>query len=360
MKAVGGPPFPYYVCVVQMPAAQLSYPGNDTYYGVDGIDPVNDYNASQVCVTQMPAAQWSYPAIGACYAAGDSEPVNDFHAAQPPLVPPEMITLADAAPTHLRSTHSEVLQGKVWCLARDATGCRSVQQALEDAECDEDRLLLASGLSTHVWEALKCPNGNHVLQKCISTMRPADSAFVIDELMQVRGGAARAARHRYGCRVLQRLFEHCAPGQLAGIAEDLLAEAVPLCRHIYAKYVMQHLLEHGTEAHVARLVRVLTEHAAAMCTDGAGCAVLAKALESGNPDAQAALAQAILQEHALVVDMASSRHGNLVARLALKLARGSLRQEALGKLAGEHEKLKSSRYGRVLDGFVWKSITDDK
>lgn len=164
---------------------------------------------------------------------------------------------------------------------------RALQQAFDEAGCDDVRVLLASELRTHAWDAMKCANANHVLQKCIGTMRPMDSQFIIDELVHAGPGAvAKAARHRYGCRVLQRLYEHCAPDQMRPISEDLVKDALPLCRHIFAKYVMQHLIEHGSDEHVAALTQMLALHAPALGADGSACAVIGKALEHSGSMAQ--------------------------------------------------------------------------
>merc|ERR1719326_2532951 len=87
--------------------------------------------------------------------------------------------------------HAQVafLQGCIWRLSTDGQGCRLVQEVLTDAACDDERIVVASELHTHVWEALRCPNANHVLQKCIDTMRPADSQFIIDEILEGGPGA---------------------------------------------------------------------------------------------------------------------------------------------------------------------------
>ena len=144
----------------------------------------------------------------------------------------------------------------VWSLSSTATGSRAVQQLLHDAESDAARKYLADGLRGHVWAACHCPHANHVLQKCISDMKPAQLDFVVDEILAAgpRAGA-RLARHKYGCRVLQRLFEHSH--QTSGIAEHLLAEVSRLSAHQYGTYVMRSLAEHGAEEHRQPMVKAL-------------------------------------------------------------------------------------------------------
>jgi pumilio RNA-binding family len=241
------------------------------------------------------------------------------------------------------------LRGFVWDLSRDARGCRQVQDAFEVAVSDDQRIDLASELHSHVWEAMKCQNANHVLQKCISTMRPSASQFIIDEIMH--GGAnavGRVARHRYSCRILQRLLEHCSSEQMSGLVENLLDDAVPLATHIYANYVMQHLLEYGTEKQVHRLTQLLADHASMVGENMFGCGVLHKAFEHADQEAQVVLADAILGQAHLVMAMACSRHGNAAVKLALQVASIPQRQAALQELMAHEEVLKASRYGRAL------------
>merc|ERR1719247_1621296 len=107
------------------------------------------------------------------------------------------ISLQQTEPTAVQ------IAGNVWHLAREKEGCRLVQEALENATGDADRVALASEMRGRVWEALRCPNANFVLQKCIGVLRPQASQFIIDELRDK--GSSKAARHRFGCRVLQRL-----------------------------------------------------------------------------------------------------------------------------------------------------------
>merc|ERR1719343_1869951 len=112
------------------------------------------------------------------------------------------------------------LSGRVWSLARDAQGCREVQNALEAARTEEERLAIAMELQSHVWDAMRCPHANYVLQKSIALLKPLSSQFIIDEI--VRKGAravAQAAKHKYGCRIIQRLLEHCKTAQVRDLAD---------------------------------------------------------------------------------------------------------------------------------------------
>lgn len=240
------------------------------------------------------------------------------------------------------------LIGKVWKLSRDAKGCHVVQQAFDQASGDEERMALASELVGHVWDAVRCAHANHVLQRCISTLRPQAAQFVIDELRQRGGGAAQAARHRFGCRVIERLLEHCSGEQVSPMVEDLLADAAELTSHAYGNYVMQHILEHCDADAVSRLTLSLQRHVATMDAAGQGGSVVGAALGNAANPGREALALALLREPQQMATMACSRWGHPAVKQALQLAPGPERRRACAELARRADRLRSSRYGRFV------------
>lgn len=256
-----------------------------------------------------------------------------------------------------------IWSGQVWALASDPQGTWAVQQALEEADCDDTRVALALELRSHVWDALKCPNANHVLQKCIETM---NLQFIIDELLESGPKAVvTAARDRYGCRVLQRLIEHCSPDQVERIARDLLADPVPLCKHEFGNFVLKHLLEHGTKSHISNLMKALSGHSSTVGRNLHGPGVLSKAFDYASREDQMTLASAILADLDLLASMGCSRHGHLAVMQALECAeRYNMPQSSIALAAlmgvGVMEKLKAKgeRYGKVLAKFVQESKTD--
>lgn len=244
--------------------------------------------------------------------------------------------------------------GHVWSLSREAQGCRQVQQALERAISDEDRQSLASELAGHVWEALRCPHANFVIQKCISTLRPQAAQFIIDEIMRGNAsgdrssGASQAARHRYGCRILERLLEHCPPGQVERLVEEIINDSVSLAKHPYGNYVIQHLLEHGQPDQRRRVTKLLQVNAHSAGSDCYARAVISKALSFGQREDQVALARALLREPGLICTMARTRHGHVAAKFILQNLEVGDREEACRQLSQDAQVLRASRYGRFV------------
>merc|ERR1712232_807905 len=172
---------------------------------------------------------------------------------------------------------------------------------LDSAPCDEYRKTIGEELRGHVWDAMRCPHANHVLQKCITTLRPQALQFMIDEIEQ--RGVVKIAKHQYGCRILQRLWEHCRADQIQNLVENILLDAVSLCKHIYAHFVTQQILEHGSESHRHRLIAVLEQHVAELGSDKHASVLFSSALSYGCYEDQTTLLHAVLEQRGLIAAM---------------------------------------------------------
>merc|ERR1712136_388547 len=208
-------------------------------------------------------------------------------------------------------------------------GCREVQASLDKAKNNEERSELASELRDHVWEAMKCPNANYVLQKCIITLGSQQSQFIIDELMcQGPEAVVHIAEHRFGCRILLRSVES-------------------LCMHAFGNYVVQHLFDYGTRDQTRYCYSVLSQRAREMGQNSHACAVLTKALAC-HADHQVTLARNILAEQDLVVSMACNRHGSVAVKHMLQNLKGTELKWACMQLSAHEKRLRQSRYGRLV------------
>eukprot|EP00931_Biecheleriopsis_adriatica_P012475 TRINITY_DN11362_c0_g1_i1.p1 TRINITY_DN11362_c0_g1~~TRINITY_DN11362_c0_g1_i1.p1 ORF type:complete len:392 (+),score=92.85 TRINITY_DN11362_c0_g1_i1:84-1259(+) len=217
------------------------------------------------------------------------------------------------------------LQGQVLRMALDARGCRVIQRALELAD-DQSQVALARELHGHVCEALESPHANHVLQRAIELMRPTSVHFVLIEL-QAWGRPAALARHRYGCRVLERLIEHFPMKSLGVFLDEILAESHELSRHVYGNFVVQHVVEHGDQNHRRQIVEMLLKDLMGAALDQHACSVLDKALSYGSHEDQCRLAEQVLRAEGLLATMANLR-GGFAATQRLFKARSQIKLRA--------------------------------
>ena len=72
-------------------------------------------------------------------------------------------------------------------------------------------------------------------------------------MQDIKGSVVGLSTHPYGCRVVQRVLEHCTVEDVkAFVRRQILLSTAPLATDQYGNYVIQHMLEHGPES--ARLV----------------------------------------------------------------------------------------------------------
>jgi len=233
------------------------------------------------------------------------------------------------------------IAGCVWDLSQRSKGCRLVQQAL-DAASDTERTNLAQELKGHVLASSRSACANYVLQKFIQVLRPQNCQFIVDELMEEPMEVCNLARHQYGCRILQRLFENCQAEQMEGLVQLLLSEALNLARHSYGTYVMQQIFDFGTEMQRHRLGEALLA-AGTLFNDEHATQVLQKALQ--HAPQQVALAQCMIPQ---LANMARGRHSHQTVLAALQLLPSQEYERAIALLCQKVKKLWASRYGRLV------------
>ena len=76
--------------------------------------------------------------------------------------------------------------------------------------------------------------------------------FIIDAF---QGRVKELSSHPYGCRVVQRILEHCSNPQKSVILEELRQCCAELVQDCYGNYVIQFVMQHGWEADRAVLIR---------------------------------------------------------------------------------------------------------
>jgi len=244
------------------------------------------------------------------------------------------------------SSENASLIGNVWTKARHKDGCREVQDALGTGD-NHVRAAIASELQGHIWDAVECPHANHVVQKCIVEMCPEALQFMIDELMSWNGAATYLAKHRYGCRVFERLLEHCRPDQIQEMVGEVLANVGALCTHSFGNYVLQHLFEYGTEDQRQQLAALLVPRISRLCADSRAAAVIAKALENAPSEERRCIARALLQDPDHFFQLASLRSGQCVVVAVLKMP-GPEAAEARQLLVDRRGGLSSSSHNRAV------------
>jgi len=226
-----------------------------------------------------------------------------------------------------------IVQSKAFQLSMDQDGSRLVQAALQVGD-RKVQAAIVSELQGHVCEMVGSPHANHVLQRIIELLPPATVGFMLEEIAS-RWSPDFVAKHKFGCRVLERMIEHfpCAPQVFplwAQFLDGLLQNAATHSYHAFSTFIMQHLMEHGTEHHRQIIVQSVIQDLESAALDSHASGVLDKALCFLQPNEQFLLASKILEIDGLLPRMISSNRS--AAERLLRIVNGALMAEAQRQL----------------------------
>jgi hypothetical protein len=242
--------------------------------------------------------------------------------------------------------------GFVRCLTFNCTGTRAVQLALDLAGPSECQWIAAE-LHGKVRQAINSPDGNYVMQKLITVAPRTFAVFVLSEIAE---DPINVAKHRYGCRIFNRILlpagrrsddglwekSRCAllpsDPEVVALVNKILAtpaQVNDLSRHTFGHHVVQSILEYGNPSQ-QRLV------AAALASDishHSGCRNALYVVEHGLRRCckrdQEVLARALLSiPKTQFVAMVADRYGSNVARALIDLG-DEFCQEAMSLLSRE-------------------------
>jgi len=227
-------------------------------------------------------------------------------------------------------------------LAFSKGGTVIVQKALDVADRKELSLLLDE-LAPKAVELYESPHGNWCLCKVVSVL-PAASLSKIVEKLQERG-FEEVSKHKFGCRLMERLIEHLEPPMLARIAQEILPKADVLSKHQYGNFVVQHLYEHAPNEREKILNKILGQ-VPAMATHRTASHVVQRALTYSDERGQARIVQALLngQGENSLVKVATGRYGSYVIEQLSQLSQWSSMVRA--ELHAELQELAASAIGR--------------
>jgi len=153
----------------------------------------------------------------------------------------------------------DTLKGEMLPLSLQMYGCRVVQKALETLNEDDLPKLLIE-FHHNVLSCIHDQNGNHVIQKCIEVMsNKAKEAYAMHDgerakffgeqidfiINDVLDNVTPLSCHPYGCRVLQRILEHCVEPKKVRALDEISKCHKVLLDDQYGNYVIQHVLQYG-------------------------------------------------------------------------------------------------------------------
>uniref|UniRef100_A0A7N6F8Y2 Pumilio homolog 1 n=1 Tax=Anabas testudineus TaxID=64144 RepID=A0A7N6F8Y2_ANATE len=257
---------------------------------------------------------------------------------------------------------AERIRGHVLSLALQMYGCRVIQKALEFIPSDQQVISeMVRELDGHVLKCVKDQNGNHVVQKCIECVQPHALHFIIDAF---KGQVFALSTHPYGCRVIQRILEHCLPEQTLPILEELHQHTEQLVQvtHTqtigalfgdqYGNYVIQHVLEHGRAEDKSKIVAEIRGNVLGLSQHKFASNVVEKCVTHASRAERAVLIDEVCSltegPHSALYTMMKDQYANYVVQKMIDVAEPTQRKIVMHKIRPHISTLRKYTYGKHI------------
>ncbi|KAJ0738042.1 putative armadillo-like helical, nucleic acid binding NABP, pumilio domain-containing protein [Helianthus annuus] len=248
------------------------------------------------------------------------------------------------------------LLGNVLTLSLQMYGCRVIQKAIEVVDLDQ-KIKMVEELDGHIMRCVRDQNGNHVIQKCIECVPEEHIQFIITTFYDQ---VVTLSTHPYGCRVIQRVLEHCAdPNTQSKVMDEILACVSMLAQDQYGNYVVQHVLEHGKPHERSIIIQELAGKIVQMSQQKFASNVVEKCLTFGDASERQLLVTEMLgttDENEPLQAMMKDQFANYVVQKVLETCSDQEREHILGRIKVHLNALKKYTYGKHIVTRVEKLV----
>lgn len=248
-----------------------------------------------------------------------------------------------------KSVLAGTMEGHILTLSLQMYGCRVVQKAVEYILPDQQAAFVKE-LDSHVLKCVKDANGNHVIQKLIERVAPERLGFV----QAFRGNVYELSTHPYGCRVLQRCFEHLKEEQTRPLLDELHKYTINLMQDQFGNYVVQFVLENGPAQDRSLIIAKLRGQMLQMAKHKFASNVCEKALVTADSENRRLLIEEIMTPKAdgvsPIVTMMKDQYANYVLQRALTVVEGEQKDVLISKIRPQLVTMRrySSAYSKHL------------
>ncbi|RZB74534.1 pumilio homolog 2-like [Glycine soja] len=248
------------------------------------------------------------------------------------------------------------LLGHVLTLSLQMYGCRVIQKAIEVVDLDQ-KIEMVQELDGNVMRCVRDQNGNHVIQKCIECVPEDAIHFIVSTFFDQ---VVTLSTHPYGCRVIQRVLEHCKdPTTQQKVMDEILGAVSMLAQDQYGNYVVQHVLEHGKPHERSSIIKELADKIVQMSQQKFASNVVEKCLTFGGPSERQLLVSQMLgttDENEPLQAMMKDQFANYVVQKVLETCDDQQRELILSRIKVHLNALKKYTYGKHIVSRVEKLV----
>lgn len=250
----------------------------------------------------------------------------------------------------------ELLTGNVFTLSCHMYGCRVIQRAIEIGDLVQ-KVRLAKELDGLIIRCMHDQNANHIVQKCIEHVPQQHIQFIFKSIY---GHVAELSTHLYGCRVIEKIFEHCDdPSVQKLILTEIMEQLPQLARDHYGNYIVQNLIQHGILPLRSSIITMFTGRFMSMSQGKFSSNVIEKCLTYGSLEEWQMIINEILttggEIEALAV-MLDDPYANYVLKKVIETCEDWQRRMILACLNTHVGMLKHYKYWRHIIARLEKLI----
>ncbi|PCH38074.1 ARM repeat-containing protein [Wolfiporia cocos MD-104 SS10] len=244
---------------------------------------------------------------------------------------------------------ANAMEGHILPLSLQMYGCRVVQKAIEYI-LPEQQSVFVKELEANALRLVKDANGNHVVQKLIERVPPER----LELLKAFKGNVYDLATHPYGCRVLQRCFEHLPEEYIRPLLDELHKHVTFLMQDQFGNYVVQFVLEHGKPHDRGLVVSKLQGQMLDMARHKFASNVCEKALVTADSESRRQMIDELLTVRhdglSPVMIMMKDQYANYVLQRALSVVEGEQKAVLIAKVRPQLINMRrySSAYSKHL------------
>ncbi|KAI4299550.1 hypothetical protein L6164_032997 [Bauhinia variegata] len=251
---------------------------------------------------------------------------------------------------------ADKLNGHVLTLSLQMYGCRVIQKAIEVVDLDQQTKMVKE-LDGNIMRCVRDQNGNHVIQKCIECVPEDAIHFIVSTFYDQ---VVTLSTHPYGCRVIQRVLEHCHDPKTQQIMMDEILQSVcMLAQDQYGNYVVQHMLEHGKPHERSAIIKKLTGQIVQMSQQKFASNVIEKCLTFGTEEERQILVNEMLgstDENEPLQVMMKDQFANYVVQKVLETCDDQQLELILNRIKVHLNALKKYTYGKHIVARVEKLV----
>lgn len=209
--------------------------------------------------------------------------------------------------------------------------------------------IVVNALLPDILVLIKDINGNHVIQRCVNSLKAPHNQFIFEIAGE---NIMHIATDRHGCCVLQRCINAATEGQKERLVGKIIENAVELVQDAYGNYVVQYVLDLNCPSINSKFAYIFMTSIQQLATQKFSSNVIEKCLQQNSEEIQQAMISEIGKGENILkmIEDQYANYGNsyTVVQRALNLASPIVLDKMLAVIKPKLDELKNSHFGKKI------------